>query len=299
MCASIIAVTKAQVVPVTVVTACTAGAGTYCDNTNSCVSRKKIVSIINESSLHWKIICLFCFNQNCYAAGIGITQDCPEAAPYCVSNNVTAVDAGVTKKLGACTATKPLKSKLTLAADDDCTDAQTAITSPFICTKSGFMPDPTDCRKYYFCNILVADAAPTATPYTCQPGYAYNPLTTMCDTRYIASRCLNVGCNATEGNSQKAFGVNSKFYIICVAGPTKPVAHLFTCPMNTIANVRTSPVACNYQCRRNGFFANSETPNAYFECFYAGGWRSTERNCPTSTKFVENVLIPTRFECRG
>ena len=202
-------------------------------------------------------------------------------------------------QVGNCTDLAPLRrGNAPDGPGDACPASELALTSSFTCMATGFFPDPIDCRKYHFCN-QVADLI-IATTSTCADGYAYNPVTTNCDTRYVASRCTKIVCKKEEIGVFKSFAVNSQYYYICGSNRKDELSPvMFACPSNTIANVATNPVTCVYQCRKTGFFANNLNSNAYFGCTIRGGvWVSEQRNCPGATIFTENILFPTIITCR-
>ncbi|XP_055527757.1 uncharacterized protein LOC129720324 [Wyeomyia smithii] len=192
------------------------------------------------------------------------TQICPSSAPFC---NIAE---------GGC-------STIPDDTQDACSEASENLK--FRCTGKGKYPDPLSCEGYYYCSGV--DRSDDA--YRCPSGYTFNSKVQLCQRYYRG--CQTVNCT-TNGPIIKVYPPNSQYFYYCqynfADSTTDPSIVMFSC--GDSATFDTSANKCIYKCRKEGLYAKSSNPNAYYQCYwYNGRLTYIERSCPQSTQVFDDT----------
>ena len=264
------------------VTDCLGDVNAYCEeDTDQCASINYIVRI---SLVLLYLICSFIherktinYFQQCAGLTIGnAPKPCPGG--YC---QFLGGDPG-DFRLGEC-----VKGVPPVAA---CPDGLTgAAANEFTCTNEGYVPDPTSCRKYYFCRKY-PNGTLSAIPNLCAPGMMYNKVSNNCNLRYSASFCTTIDCKDLNYDLRLFYSHSNQFWAQCIQGEP-PTIIAGACPVGFEVDLSsvTSPPKCNYKCTGAGYFKHSQDPTKYVHC-YLEGWtyKSVVSTCPPGLTFRES-----------
>lgn len=204
------------------------------------------------SGLH----CMDCFTMKlCNFAAASMTNvTCPKETPYCDS--------------GICVANAPA---------ENCKTPPTT----FKCGGSGYYPDPVDCTKYHYCTKETGDAY-TANTYHCPKGFIYNLVLNNCIRS--AAVCKPFNCKANQMVSHSQY---KSFYGYCKSDVPTSDMTVFKCDdtFNMVFNEKT--LKCDYQCKAEGYFADSSDPAKFYFCFRDGTvFKYTRETCPKDLVFT-------------
>ncbi|GAB0089788.1 hypothetical protein DMENIID0001_044010 [Sergentomyia squamirostris] len=139
-----------------------------------------------------------------------------------------------------------------------------------ICTSNGYFPDVNDARVYYYC-MYPGDTLPQK--YTC-------PVDTMFDTvTHNCKRVIPFDCTGKE-NQYVLHPLHSAYYAFCrINGNSREIiAYRCLDDQNFVFNLETQ--ACEYQCKKEGVFADREDCYYFYECYRRGnGFTHRRREC--------------------
>ncbi|XP_052123632.1 myrosinase 1-like isoform X2 [Frankliniella occidentalis] len=161
---------------------------------------------------------------------------CPPARPYCHD--------------GHCVTSPP---------EEICsTTAEPKINSEFLCVANGYYPDPSSCRRYYFCVENVAYQ------YECVGNSVYHHQAAMCVGS--GAVCSTTACTPLLVGKYQLYEQDPTVYVVCM--DTNPANALVArCPRNHTMSENT--VSCQPACTGPGRYAVSHgaredffTPNA-------------------------------------
>ena len=162
--------------------------------------------------------------------------DCT-TAPFCIK-----LQSGLYYNAG------PINCAVTNAITPYCTNGVCSATpsdkcktgppiSEFVCTSSGYFPDPDDCRKFYFC---VKD---TATEYSCPTDYVYSHQKNSCVRQTVSSDCAVINCKYESVMEYVVYPKDPNVYGLCIRDhPTM----MFKCDEEEKFDTNTSQ--CIYVC---------------------------------------------------
>jgi len=206
-------------------------------------------------------ICIWLPSGNYYHAGGVNCADMDANTPHC--NN------------GVCSATASNKCK---------TDPP---KSEFVCTSSGYFPDPDNCRKFYFC------VKGTATEYSCSSNFVYSHQKNACIKQTVSSDCAVIKCKYATVLEYVVYPKDPNVYGLCIRDhPTL----MFKCSEGEEFDTKTSQ--CIFVCKTAGLFAVPGNEKKYRECVALGSnmFELYERECPTGSIFdaVKGKCIVTR-----
>ena len=194
-------------------------------------------------------ICISLASGKYYHAGSIHCADMDAKTPHC--NN------------GVCSATASDKCKIDPPKSD------------FVCTNSGYFPDPNDCRKFYFC---VKDAAKE---FTCSSNFVYSHQKNACIKQTVSSDCAVIKCKYATVLEYVVYPKDPNVYGLCIRDhPTL----MFKCPEDEEFDTKTSK--CNFVCKTAGLFPVPGNEQKYRECVAVGTrFELNERECPTGSIF--------------
>lgn len=136
----------------------------------------------------------------------------------------------------------------------------------FLCTSTGYFPDPTRCNIYHICSRN-PEGKLEHSDYACPNGYYYQSDKKLCRRQLIARECTRreISCADNDGddNELTLYTPNKQFYYYCPVGEKKPI--VFRCPDNSEFNSFEN--GCKYKCRKQGNFPHSDNPRLFFVCF--------------------------------
>ncbi|XP_062534883.1 uncharacterized protein LOC134204068 [Armigeres subalbatus] len=206
-------------------------------------------------------VCLDCTKISvCLRGTVLPARDCPLDAPYCVNSDIS----------GAHCSARPDEER------EGC-------TSSFRCSSEGYFPDPNNCYYYYLC-----DADLNAFKYDCMPGYVYDMTNKNCRRQIFPSECKTLDCAKSNG-VWVYYDNNKQFYGYCYqseSGSEEVV--LFKCSDGSEFNGQQ----CQYKCRSEGKFPDTQDRSRYFECYFVGfTLNSRVKQCATGMVFDENAKI--------
>ncbi|EAT35177.1 AAEL012649-PA [Aedes aegypti] len=184
-------------------------------------------------------ICMDCNKISvCLRGKVLPARDCPRDAPYCVNSDGFG---------GHCSA-KP---------DEDREDCR----SDFQCSSEGYFPDPNNCHYYYLCDLDLK-----AFKYDCMPGYVYDMVSRSCKRQIFSQECKKLDCSKSNG-VWVYYDNNKQYYGYCyqTEAGVEEVA-LFKCSDGSEFDGQK----CQFKCRSEGKFADSQDRSRYFECYYVG-----------------------------
>ena len=155
--------------------------------------------------------------------------------------------------------------------------------SKFVCTSSGYFPDPDDCRKFYFC---VKD---TATEYSCPTDYVYSHQKNSCVRQTVSSDCAVINCKYESVMEYVVYPKDPKVYGLCIRD--QPTV-MFKCDEEEEFDTKTSK--CIYVCTKAGLFPVPKCQRKYRECVSvgAGNIELYERECPDGS-----IFDPVKEKC--
>lgn len=164
-----------------------------------------------------------------------------------------------------------------LESDETC---KTAVKSSFICTDTGYFPDPKNCSRYIYC-----EEDSTAIPYTCPYYYVYNSKSNNCKLYTRASDCPTLSCAyVTPFPGYVLYAPQPSFYGLCVNATHVPI--MFRC--NDVDNEAYSISAgeCQYQCKADGNYPDITNCAKYIQCYRYGYTAIADhKDCPPGTIF--------------
>jgi hypothetical protein len=195
-------------------------------------------------------------------AGALICADDDPNKPYCAK--------------GVCSAT----------ADDACSGPD-APDSDFLCTDSGYFPDPNDCQKFHFC-IGTKDNA-----FLCSNNYVYSHEKTSCIRRKVSSDCAVIKCPYKTQYQYVLYPKDSNVYGLCIRD--KPTLVL-KCAAGEQFDIAASQ--CVFLCKAEGLFPVQGSDTKYRECIRIGlnKYQLVDRECPQGSVFDSDkgpcVIVP-------
>ncbi|XP_053686060.1 latent-transforming growth factor beta-binding protein 4-like [Sabethes cyaneus] len=184
-------------------------------------------------------------------------KKCPVATPYCVDSQLG----------GYCSDEPDLERP-------ECHDQ-------FQCTSQGYFPDPFNCHYFYIC-----DTNFRAYRQDCMPGYVYNVKINGCRRQIFPSDCESLDCSKSNG-VWAYYGKSKQYYGYCYqsSSGSNEVA-LFKCS----DSAEFDGFQCQYKCRSQGRFADSNDRSRYFECYYVGFKLTARvRTCGSGMAFDERT----------
>lgn len=152
----------------------------------------------------------------------------------------------------------------------------------FDCLSEGVFPDPSDCKKYYYCS-LNEDNNFVADLYTCDNFYVFDPSAPNNDyCRLTMNRwCITANCQGSVKNillNYPFFPSTSGQIVASCRGTLKPL--IFRCEAGFLADLNTLPVECNLNCRGAGKYEYADDETKYLECVFSGRlWEPKLKSC--------------------
>lgn len=187
----------------------------------------------------------------------------------------------------------------------DCPNGLVGATSNFVCFNEGHVPDPTDCRKYYYCSID-ASSAPSklvAKQFSCAPGMMYNKIAKKCNIAYSQAYCTTADCSGSNYNLRLLYSHSNQFWTQCVppkVSGESPTVLAGACPDGFEVDLKSFilPPKCTYKCTGLGYFPNSVDNKKYIQC-YASGWayKAQELMCESGWTFKTSAWGPWFAGC--
>ncbi|XP_058817365.1 uncharacterized protein LOC131680669 [Topomyia yanbarensis] len=157
----------------------------------------------------------------------------------------------------------------------------------FVCTGTGFYPDPSSCGVYHYCEGEGA----ISDDYDCPEGYKYSSKVNACQRS--AAKCVNVNCSNNGTSVFTVYPADKSYYAFCqydygTIPPTFQKAFILSCGKGSTFNPSTEK--CEFKCTRQGLFANTANPQRYFQCFVLGGrYVYKEQVCKTDRIFDDKL----------
>ncbi|XP_055626411.1 uncharacterized protein LOC129768658 [Toxorhynchites rutilus septentrionalis] len=196
-------------------------------------------------------------------------KDCPQQTPYCVN-----------AESGSHCSAQPDPEKV------QCQDR-------FQCTSQGYFPDPHDCHYFYVCD---ADLKPFK--YDCMPGYVYDVNSNNCRWPGFLYECRKLDCSRSNG-VWTYFGSNRQYYAYCYHTEVgRNEVAVFKCSDGATFD----GIQCQYKCRGEGRFPDSQSKSRYFECYVSGlALRSRVKECSPGMVFdrERKMCVPQRRTVSG
>ncbi|XP_065090590.1 uncharacterized protein LOC135711647 [Ochlerotatus camptorhynchus] len=228
----------------------------------------------NESNVEWDpicplegsgAVCLDCSQISvCLRGKVLPARDCPKDVPYCVNS-----------ALGGYCSAKP---------DEEREGCRTN----FQCSSEGYFPDPHNCNFFYLC-----DSDFKATKYDCMPGYMYDMVQRNCRRQTHAQECKKLDCGKSNG-VWVYYESNKQYYGYCYQTETaSEEVVLFKCSDGSEFDGQQ----CQFKCRAEGKFADTQDYTRYFECYYVGfTLYSRVKACPKGMVFDTKAkfCLPSR-----
>lgn len=127
------------------------------------------------------------------------------------------------------------------------------------------LADPSNCAQFFLCS----GPSGTARVYECPSGYAYNPLTTLCKRRVLASDCIQINCTENH-NRFVAYSGDRGYYAYCLNtdGVSSPI--MFKCPDFVNFKFDQETQQCQLECQAEGRVADYANCRGYYDCFRVG-----------------------------
>ncbi|KXJ62457.1 uncharacterized protein LOC109406559 [Aedes albopictus] len=199
---------------------------------------------------------------------LNLTRTCPSSTPYCVQSSS-----------GSTCQSSP---------DAQCTaDA----ANGFVCTSTGFFPDPTSCQVYHYCE-KEGDVGDT---YDCPSGYRYNSQRKTCQLWGWNRRCETVKCDPTSQNVFAAYPYDDEYYIYCqydytTDTPTYQKTYVLSCGKGSKFDAKNQ--VCKFQCRKVGLFVNTVNPSQYYSCYRNRfQWEAKVNTCSKPNYIFDEELM--------
>lgn len=104
--------------------------------------------------------------------------------------------------------------------------------SDFHCFNEGFVPDPTNCLKYYHCKKDIATDSLKADLYTCPGEMMYNKADKQCNLYYNVHFCKTVTCDSNNENIKLMYNTE-QYWSRCIEKNRLPYAIAGGCPDGT------------------------------------------------------------------
>lgn len=167
-----------------------------------------------------------------------------------------------------------------------------AVTSDFICTDSGYFPDPKNCSRYVYCGESGA-----AEPYTCPYYYVYDSRTERCKLHQRSSDCTTLSCSAVKTfPGYVLYTANPAFYGLCTASNVVPIMQRCGDVSNFIFSLTSK--ACEFQCKADGQYPDYLNCANYYECYrYGSTYYYNLKKCPVGLIFDTTKLACVTGSC--
>ncbi|EAT35173.1 AAEL012648-PA [Aedes aegypti] len=197
-----------------------------------------------------------------------LIRTCPSSTPYCVQSDT-----------GASCQSSP-DSQCTVSAENG-----------FVCTSTGFFPDPASCQVYHYCE-REGEAGDT---YDCPNGYRYNSQRKMCQLWGWNRRCDTVKCDPTSQNVFASYPYDDEYYVYCqydysTDTPTYKKSYVLSCGKGSKFDSKNQ--VCKFQCRKAGLFVNTVNPSQYYSCYRNRfQWEAKVNTCSKANYIFDEELM--------
>lgn len=135
----------------------------------------------------------------------------------------------------------------------------------FVCTDTGYFPDPKNSGRYYYCNDNgYADT------YYCPSNYVYDSWNKRC--QYTEDgRCGIVSCSyLNKFPAYISYLPHPAFYILCTKTGNEITTTMLRCPDDRFAyNVQYG--RCEFDCQADGQYPDYQNCRRYYECYRQTG----------------------------